>query len=775
MPGKYLTVENVSVLPKTAAKVAAAFLVLTSLPVTYAHDVQRASQAKVFSEPETFIAPQRSSFVTVLSQAPYVVSHDVQRASQAKVFSEPETYVRQAPQYSVVLATYATPPQTAHTRRAVFVETQATFKGQKSSLTVVLAQATFVPQPQTDVFVGNDTFGWPEESAYPPIFAQAQRFSLVILNSFPSYNPAIDRRALQAKYFGEPEIFAQGTHQFPVATLIPYIPAYNPNTDLQRRPQAKVFSDPEVFAQRAPQIPIATLIPYIPYNPATGDIQRITQAKIFSEPEVFGKPWPFNALVTNGQAAPPGPPVNPVWPAPSSITNLPVRGCWELPGGTQALWVVGSGVFLMTVKAPATSNTPATFNLARVGTLLTNSNPVCIRDNGAGGTAVIVDGPYGYYYTFNGAGSGAGAATGNFVRITDPNFQGADRVVFIDGWWVFNVPGTQEFYTPVSTYALTFNGTNFALKDGSTDILVTMYENKEELWLVGAKTTEVWYDAGGTYFAFARLVSTMLQVGCSAKNSIARFNSENEDGLIWLALSERGENVVVKVTGFTASVVSTPAVNHAIASYTVISDAIGYTYQEDGHEFYVLTFPSAQNEYGGPGATWVYDGTTDLWHQRLAYEPYAGLWYRHRSNCYLNFQDQRLVGDFENGSIYRMSRAVYTDNGWPLVAWRRAPHIWDGGARERIFMAMLQLEFKPGTGNSSGQGVNPQAILRISRDGGTTWGQQLFRNIGAIGQYLTRTIWRRLSFARDAVVEVKVYDPVNRDIVGATLKKAGDE
>ncbi len=400
---------------------------------------------------------------------------------------------------------------------------------------------------------------------------------------------------------------------------------------------------------------------------------------------------------------------------------------------------------------------------------------MCIRDNGAGGTVVIVDGPYGYYYTFSTAGLANSVTTvGSFARITDPGFLGADRVAFIDGWWIFNEPGTQEFYTPDSTYALTFANGNFALIDAATDDLVTLYENKEILCLVGAKHTEFWYDAGGQYFPFARIASTMLQVGCSAKHSIARFTA-GDDGLIWLALSERGQNVVVKVVGFQAEVVSTPAVNDAIAQYTKIDDAIGYTYQEDGHEFYVLTFPSAINEYGGTGMTWVYDGSTDMWHQRLSYEPYSAAFNRHRSNCFLNFQNQRLVGDYENGSIYQMSRAAYTDAGWPLVAWRRAPHIWDGGARERVFMAFLQLDFRPGTGVSYGMGSDPQAVLTISRDGGTTWGQELRRSIGRIGQYLTRVIWRRLSFGRDVMVDVKIYDPVNRDIVGATLRRSGDD
>src|SRR4029077_8817302 len=183
---------------------------------------------------------------------------------------------------------------------------------------------------------------------------------------------------------------------------------------------------------------------------------------------------------------------------------------------------------------------------------------------------------------------------------------------------VFNQPGTQVFYTTKAQYSTAFAGANFALKDGATDLLMGVMENKEELWLPGERTTEIWYDAGGTYFPFARLVGTMLQVGCKATHSIARLSSEGQDGLIWFGRSERGENIVIRTRGFAVEVVSTPAISNAIAKYTVTSDAIGYTYQEDGHEFYMLIFPTADR-------TWCYDATMPpamAWHQRLSYDPY---------------------------------------------------------------------------------------------------------------------------------------------------------
>lgn len=456
---------------------------------------------------------------------------------------------------------------------------------------------------------------------------------------------------------------------------------------------------------------------------------------------------PFTVIITVA--------VSQVWPQPSAITDLPGRGTWTLPGGVQALWVFGQTCYLMTVTSPATGTAQATFAMTSVGTLKTSTGQVCIRDNGAGGFAFIVDGPYGYLYNIG---------TREFKQITDPGFLGADRCEFIDGWMIFNRPGTQTFYTtgPVP-YTTTFPGSFFALKDGSTDNLMTLAVNKEELWLPGERTTEIWYNAGGQYFAFQRLVSTMIQTGCVAKHSIARFSAGQESGLAWLALSERGENVVIKTSGFATITISTPAISSEISKYPKIDDAFAYVYTEGGHEFYVLTFPTADK-------TWVFDFATEMWHRRASYDPYAGQFHRHRSNCFTNFQNQRLVGDYQNGSVYQMTRSAYTDAGWPLVSQRRTPHIWDGGGRNRVFMASLQLDFAPGVGMQTGLGADPQVILKTSRDGGTTYGSEFLRSLGKVGNYLNRVIWRKLSFSRDAVIEVTVIDPVKRDVVGATLK-----
>jgi hypothetical protein len=477
---------------------------------------------------------------------------------------------------------------------------------------------------------------------------------------------------------------------------------------------------------------------------------------------LLGAPGLIQLVAAAGGGAPGFDSSTTQWPQPYAGASLPVRGLFVLPGSQTALAVIGNTCYLVTVSVAATPGAFPTLAITSVGTLATSTGPVSMAaDNGVGfgvtgtvvGNVCIVDGPNGYWYN---------TLTGVFSKITDPAFLGADRVVMVDGWFVFNKPNSQAFYTVSQPYSNVFNGSFYALKDGAPDNLVTIFENKEQLWLLGEQTTEVWYNAGGPYFPFQRLVGTMMQSGCKAAHSVARFNFEGQDGLIWFGRSERGDNVIIRTKGFSTDVVVTPAFANELKTYPITSDAIGYTYQEDTHEFYVLTFPTAD-------VTWVFDAQTNVLHKRLSYDPYAQAFHRHRSNCYMNFQGMRIVGDYQCGALHWLTRTSFTDAGWPLLSKRRSPHIWDKGQRGRVFMASLQIDFLAGVGNASGLGSDPQAGLAISRDGGKTFGNRWFAPIGKMAQNRIRTMWRKLGFGRDNVIDIEVIDPVSRDIVGVTL------
>lgn len=353
-----------------------------------------------------------------------------------------------------------------------------------------------------------------------------------------------------------------------------------------------------------------------------------------------------------------------------------------------------------------------------------------------------------------------------FGQILDPAFLGSDRIAFIEGWLLFNQPGTRTFYTNAPTpYTLTFAGAFYALKDSSTDNLITLFENNREVWLVGERTSEVWYNAGGTSFAFSRLPGIGPQMGCSAKHSITRLGPN----LAWLAQNEQGQNMVVMTNQYTVIPISNHAIENALSSYPQVADAIGDCYEDRGHIMYVLTLPTAD-------VTWCFDlkvwedtqGEAGWW-QRLSWNNTTGTYHRHVGNCFVNFANLRLWGDYQTGQIHQQDRTFYTDAGNVLRAQRRTPHIWSKEDRNRIFQSSLQVEFKAGTGLQTGQGSSPQAMIRWSDDGGQNYGSEIWAPIGAAGDTRDRAMVFQLGEARDRVIEVNVSDPISRDIVGATF------
>jgi hypothetical protein len=237
-----------------------------------------------------------------------------------------------------------------------------------------------------------------------------------------------------------------------------------------------------------------------------------------------------------------------------------------------------------------------------------------------------------------------------------------------------------------------------------------------------------------------------------------------DNGLFWLGRDRRGQGIVYRANGYTGVRISTHAVEWQIQQYADLSDAIGYTYQQDGHSFYVLVFPSANT-------TWVYDAATQAWHERAGFV--SGMFTRHRGNCQMAFHNKIVIGDFENGNIYAFDLENYSDNGsiqkW-LRTWRALPTGQNN--LKRTAQHAMQLDCESGVGINLGQGSDPQVMLRWSDDGGHTWSNEHWSSMGKIGQYYKRVLWRRLGMTvklRDRVYEVSGTDPVKIAIMGAEL------
>ena len=345
---------------------------------------------------------------------------------------------------------------------------------------------------------------------------------------------------------------------------------------------------------------------------------------------------------------------------------------------------------------------------------------------------------------------------------SDGAFSGATVVDIVDNYFVYNYPNTQQWAASNILSPITY-GLSFASKFTGPDNLVSLICDHGQVYLLGENTSEVWADVGTFPFAFQRIPGSSSQQGIAAPFSIARLGNS----FAYLSKNNRGQAEIVIMNGYFPTRISTHAVENTLVDQN-ISDAVAYTYQLEGHETYVISFPTLD-------LTWAYDVTTGLWHKWLWVDS-NNVYHRHRTQCSALFQGVVLAGDWQNGQIYKLDLTNYTDNGDTIRRLRRAPHLVSDLQRE--YFEELQIQFQPGVGltgittplNGEVVGANPQAMLRWSNDGGSTWSSEHWASIGLIGKYQNRIIWRRLGWSRDRIFEVVVTDPIKAVIVSANLK-----
>jgi hypothetical protein len=361
----------------------------------------------------------------------------------------------------------------------------------------------------------------------------------------------------------------------------------------------------------------------------------------------------------------------------ANMGDGPIRGLWQFGGYGYAV----SGETLYKIDS--------IWNTTAIGTVAGSSGPVSMSDNGTQ-LFIACNGPSFIYNSLTLA----------FAQITDPDFPGAVTVGYLDGYFVFNEPNSQRLWITQLLDGTSVEPLDFASAEGSPDGLVSILIDHREAWLFGTNSVEVWYDSGAADFPLTPVQGAFNEVGCIAAFSVAKL----DNGIFWLGADARGKGIVYRANGYTAARVSTHAVEWQIQQYGNLSDAIAYTYQQDGHAFYVLIFPSANT-------TWVYDVATSLWHERAAF--INGSFTRHRSNCQMAFSNEIVVGDHELGNIYAFDLDVFSDAGaaqkW-LRSWRALPT----GQNDLKRSAHHSLQLDAETGAVSNSFTTPVVIIDIS-------------------------------------------------------------
>jgi hypothetical protein len=353
----------------------------------------------------------------------------------------------------------------------------------------------------------------------------------------------------------------------------------------------------------------------------------------------------------------------------------------------------------------------------------------------------LVDGTNGYSIDL---------ATLTFAVITDAQFpDDATHVIYLDGYFIVNDAGTDDFYISTSENPTAWDALDFEVASASPDDILALAKFDRDLYAIGEDSTQRYYNSGNSDFPFTPYPNTM-EVGVLAPHSVAK----SPYGVFWLANIPDGDAVVVRASGGQFEIISDPDTSSEISRLETKTDAIGSVYTEEGHSFYVLTFPTDQ-------LTKVFDVTTGMWHNResspLSKWRISGIGY----------DRTRILGvDFTNGKIYHISRSIYTDDTGEIIRIRRT-QVFHSQRREFIAWA-FECEVESGEG-TSGDDDDPQIAMKASWNGGRTWSNNRTQSMGEIGEYDTRPRWGNLGRGHELIHELRTSAGVPVTIIAGNL------
>ena len=378
------------------------------------------------------------------------------------------------------------------------------------------------------------------------------------------------------------------------------------------------------------------------------------------------------------------------------------------------------------------------------GTLLGSQGNITIDENGL--QLAVCDGQRLYIFTY---------ATNTFVLQTGKPFASALTVTAIGGYFVVNEVNSGRFYASKLFDGTTWDPLFFATAESSSDNLLRVQNISGQLWLYGDKTTEVWGLNGSAFFPFSQVGGADMAVGIVGSYAV----SEIDNSAIWVGKNRDGFGIVYRADGFSPVRISNETIELRLQKAPDPSSLKTWTYQEQGHNFIVITG-------GGMETAICYDVSTQSFHERAYLNNDGNYELPLAQDCVFAFNKQ-LTFDRNNGNVYEQSLDFYSDNGEEIPRDRIMTHLSE--ENQRIQFRSLVIDFETGVGNVVDPARNPQATLFFSDDGGRTWSGGRSVSMGAVGKYQTRCVWQRLGQARTRTFRIRVTDPVKVVIIGGYL------
>lgn len=380
--------------------------------------------------------------------------------------------------------------------------------------------------------------------------------------------------------------------------------------------------------------------------------------------------------------------------------TFPVRGLH--PFGSVMLAVIGPYLFTVSSMGVATNQGG-----------IDGTDPVIMSDNGS---QAVITVPGLDTYVWDGS---------TLTPISDPDFQVASSVDFLDQYLVFTKSNSGAFFLSALADATDYDALDIASAESRPDNLVRVLVQNREALLFGTDTLEGWSDVGDADFPFVR-DQTYAEVGLLGVYAAALI----DNSVAWLA----NDKTVRIMRAGSPQIISDPLIAAEIESWADASLTMMHTFTLRGHQILVLR---------NPDGCLLWDASLPAalaWSSRKSYG--SNTWRGWVSCTMTVWGGTIVVGDAETGKIYTLDSNTHDEDGDPLV-WELTSRTMGPGGMPFTVDA-IEVEIEPGVSLVSGQGSAAKVWLELSRDSGFTYGARLERTLGAIGVRNRRIVWRDL-------------------------------
>lgn len=329
---------------------------------------------------------------------------------------------------------------------------------------------------------------------------------------------------------------------------------------------------------------------------------------------------------------------------------------------------------------------------------------------------IVIDGAHGYHYN---------TQTATFTQISDVDFPNtATSITAQDEYFLVSQPNSPTVtYSDISN-GLSWNALNIIQKNRIAGNVTGVVASHGQVLFIAKDNIEPYFNSGAP---FERSQDSLLYVGSQYVETCCVAS----DASVLMMVDQKGGGVRVVYAKQDQYASISDTIDYKLKTITTKSDAFAYIYEQEGQEFYVLTFPTL-------GITLVYNITTQSWHEMQSYV--ASAYTRHISNFIISCYGKIIIGDYQSGNLYYLDSDVYTENNTAIKRQLTTYPFYSEG--KQVTGSRLEILFETDVGS------NGVVDVSISKDSGHTF---VARDSLTIGNAGTRTYLDRLGSSRQWV------------------------